>query len=268
MTHVDGLATELLDALDHARSLTPFTDRDPAFSVDAAYRVRAEVTRRRRARGETPIGRKLGFTNTATWVSFGLTAPIWAPVYDTTVTFLKRATATISVARFCEPRLEPEVVLHFQSSPPVGADETELIRHLDWIALGFEVVQSHFPGWRFRTADAIAAFGVHAHLIVGPPVAVTAIADPIWALQGFTITLLLDGVPREYGGGAQVLGSPLLATLEMLDSLAGQPDAEPIAPGEIVTTGTLTAAVPVRPGQVWSATVSGIDLAGLQLEMH
>jgi 2-keto-4-pentenoate hydratase len=268
MADVDAVATELLDALDHARSLTPFTDRDPAFSIDAAYQVRAEVTRRRRTRGETPIGRKLGFTNTATWASSGLTAPIWAPVYDSTVTFLKRATASISVGRLCEPRLEPEVVLHFQSTPPVGADEAELIRHIDWIALGFEVVQSHFPGWRFRTADAIAAFGVHAHLIVGPPLAVSALADPIRALQTFTVTLALDGVPQEQGGGAHVLGSPLLATLEMLDALAGQPDAAPIVPGEIVTTGTLTTAVPVTPGQVWSTRVAGIELAGLQLAIR
>ena len=62
MVAADALATELLDALDHAHLLIPFTDRDPAFSVEAAYRVRAEVTRRRRARGETPIGLKLGFT--------------------------------------------------------------------------------------------------------------------------------------------------------------------------------------------------------------
>jgi 2-oxo-3-hexenedioate decarboxylase len=34
----------------------------------------------------------------------------------------------------------------------------------------------------------------------------------------------------------------------------------PIAAGEIVSTGTLTDALPVRAGQLWKATPHGIDL--------
>jgi hypothetical protein len=36
---------------------------------------------------------------------------------------------------------------------------------------------------------------------------------------------------------------------------------EPLAAGEVVTTGTLTPAFPVAPGQQRTATVDGLDLA-------
>ena len=264
---IDRRTNELLDALDGATLLTPFTDRDPTFTIEDANALRAHVTRRRAARGERPIGRKLGFTNTTIWESYGLTAPIWAPVYDSTVTLLTQPEGTVSIERLCQPRLEPEIVLYFHSSPPLITDETGLLAHIGWIALGFEIVQSHFPAWRFRTADAIAAFGVHGHLIVGPPRPVAALADPVTALRAFTITLAADAVPREQGGGAQVLGSPLVATIQMLGELDGQPDAAPIAAGEIITTGTLTPAVPIAPGQTWSTAVAGIDLENIYLHI-
>jgi len=61
------------------------------------------------------------------------------------------------------------------------------------------------------------------------------------------------------GKGAFVLGSPLLALKYLCDLLARQ-GGEPLSAGEIVTTGTLTAALPVRPGQTWTVGIEGIDL--------
>ena len=46
-------------------------------------------------------------------------------------------------------------------------------RCVEWIAPGFEIVQSHFPDWKFAAADCTAAFGLHGALVVGTPVAVT-----------------------------------------------------------------------------------------------
>jgi 2-oxo-3-hexenedioate decarboxylase len=47
--------------------------------------------------------------------------------------------------------------------------------------------------------------------------------------------------------------------------LAGDPVNHALAAGEIVTTGTLTRAMPVRPGETWSTTLSGIALDGIKL---
>jgi 2-keto-4-pentenoate hydratase len=48
--------------------------------------------------------------------------------------------------------------------------------------------------------------------------------------------------------------------------LASQPQFESLAPGEVITTGTLTAAMPNRPGEVWSSSYQGLPgVSGLTL---
>jgi|SRR5882724_4543578 len=42
--------------------------------------------------------------------------------------------------------------------------------------------------------------------------------------------------------------------------------ARPLAAGEIVTTGVITDAYPVAPGETWSTQLSGVPLAGLTIE--
>jgi 2-oxo-3-hexenedioate decarboxylase len=42
----------------------------------------------REARGEKVLGRKIGFTNRTIWEQYGVYAPIWGYVYDTTVRIL------------------------------------------------------------------------------------------------------------------------------------------------------------------------------------
>jgi 2-keto-4-pentenoate hydratase len=262
----DAIATELLDALDRTTLIAPITARVPGFGVENAYDVSAQIAFRRRALGERPIGRKLGFTNRTIWPQYGVDSPIWAPVYDRTVTFLDTTSGSVAIGHLAQPRLEPEIVLHFRSAPPTTTDEEELLAHVDWIAHGFEIVQCHFPDWTFQTADTIADFGLHGALVVGPRRPVSALADPVAALRTFTIALVRDGVVEARGGGANVLGSPLRAVADLFSVLQNQPRFEPIWPGEFVTTGTLTTPVAVYAGETWSTEVSGIGLDGLHVQ--
>ncbi len=266
--NTESIATKLLDALDQNTLIAPITMHDPGFGAEAAYEVSAEVLRRRRARGETPIGRKIGFTNRTFWSEYGLYTPIWAHVYDSTVTFLEGTSGSLAIGNFAQPRVEPEIVLHFKTPPRVTRDETELLSNVDWIAHGFEIVQSHFPDWKFKAADTIAAFGVHGALLVGPKRPVHEFADPVAKLRTFSIVLARDGVAQGHGGGANVLDSPLLAAAHVISMLKDQPQFEPIGAGEIVTTGTLTAALPIHAGETWSTEFSGIELEGLSIQFR
>jgi 2-oxo-3-hexenedioate decarboxylase len=133
------------------------------------------------------------------------------------------------------------------------------------IAPGFEIVQSHFPDWRFKAPDCTAAFGLHGALVVGTPLAVTeANREEIAAkLPAFEATLSRGGEAVERGVGANVLDSPALALADLARVLAGQPQFPPLAAGEIVTTGTLTDAWPVAPGESWSSDYGALGLEGL-----
>ena len=106
--NTDAIATELLEALDRDALLAPITAREPGFGADAAYAVSAEDLRRRRARGERPIGRKIGFTNRTIRPEYGVSTPIWAPVYDRTVTFLDGTAGSVAIGLLPD-HLAPEV---------------------------------------------------------------------------------------------------------------------------------------------------------------
>ena len=261
----DAAVLELLDAFAQGRSIAPFTSRDPGFDMARAYAVAEGLHRARLARGERPVGRKVGFTNRNIWPEYGVYEPIWGHVYDTTVVRAKGGRAELPLGRLLEPRIEPEIVLHFARTPPVTRDEAEILACVDWIAHGFEIVQSPFPGWKFKVEDTVAAGGLHGALVVGEPVPVSGIADCVRKLREFRIALARDGAVQAEGTGANVLDSPLLAFAHLAEVLARLPQFAAVGAGEVVTTGTLTAALLVKPDETWSTTLSGIELPGLAI---
>ena len=258
-------ADAILAAADSRHLIERLTDRDPSLDEDGAYAIAWDVHARRRERGERPVGRKIGFTNRTIWAEYGVWAPIWSHVYDSTVHHAPDGDAHLAIGHLLQPRIEPEIQLHFSRTPPVTRDEEALLESIDWIAHGFEIVQSVYPDWKFTKEDAIAAFALHGALVVGRPVAVRDIDDCAAKLRSFTISLSRDDGRTVRGGGANVLDSPLLAFAHLAETLATQARFAPVQAGEIVTTGTLTAALPVSPGQRWTTVLDGIDLPGLSI---
>jgi 2-oxo-3-hexenedioate decarboxylase len=49
--------------------------------------------------------------------------------------------------------------------------------------------------------------------------------------------------------------------------VSGERHGEPLDSGEIISTGTLTAAHAIAAGETWRAEVSGIDLPALTLRL-
>ena len=260
-------ADVVLEALSSRRLIRPFTDRDPTLDEDRAYAIADEVHEQRLRRGEKPVGRKIGFTNQAIWSQRGLQSPIWGYVYDSTVQYAEGGTAHVDISPLIQPRIEPEIQLHFTRTPPVTRDEEAILACVDWMAHGFEIVQSPFANWRFNVADAIAACAVHGLLVIGRRVAVTAVEDCAAKLRSFKITLSRDGEQVASGGGREVLGSPVLAFAHLAEALASQSRFSPVQAGEVVTTGTLTDLLPIEPGERWSTTLHGIDLPGMSITL-
>jgi len=262
-----ALALEMKAAQDSAHQIEPFTARLPAFDLSAAYEVANVIHRARLAEGAKPIGRKIGFTNPDMWSKFGVREPIWAYIYDTTVVRLNDTPTMCRLGRFVEPKIEPEIVFGFRTAPRTGAGLAEVLNAIEWVAHGFEIVQSHFPGWKFQAPDTVADWALHGTLLVGPPQPLSRLgADVIGALESFTLTLSCDGRHVETAKGSNVLGSPLSAIAHLLSVLAKQPNHAPLQAGEIVTTGTVTTAQSVRAGETWQTKLQGIALPGLTVE--
>lgn len=262
-----AIARRMKAAQDSVQQLDLLTSQYDGFDVSDAYEVASLVHAMRLAEGARPMGRKIGFTNPDMWSLYGVREPIWGYMYDMTVTRLSPG-AKCPLGRFTEPKIEPEIAFHFHYAPPAGGDLAAILDCIDWVAHGFEIVQSHYPGWNFRVADTVADGSLHGTLLLGEQTPVDSLGDdPVDALQNFALTLFRGNEPCATGKGSNVLGSPLAAIAHLVAVLANQPRQAPLGAGEIVTTGTITTAQPVCPGETWRTELVGIGLSGLSVEL-
>jgi 2-oxo-3-hexenedioate decarboxylase len=262
-----AIAAEVLAALGTGRQMAPITDRYSALGIADAYRIARIICDLRAAWGERPVGRKIGFTNRAVWPSYLAGAPIWGYMYTSTAHDLDVASRA-SLKGLAEPRIEPEIVFGLAEAPTPDMDDDALGRCPAWVAHGFEIVHSIYPGWRFLAADAVIGFGMHDSVWIGPRHPFDARAAE-WAheLSTCEVELSCKGAPTDRGNAANVLDGPLKALRALVAVLAADPHNPPLAAGEIVTTGSLTRAPPIAAGEVWTTTMTGIALEGARLAL-
>jgi 2-keto-4-pentenoate hydratase len=265
-TAMQTLAKSVQHAQDQALPLPLFSDSPAGLSLAEAYAIADHLQDRRVQEGARVVGRKIGFTNPQLWDQYGVRAPIWGAMYAHSVTPAANLAAGFSLRPFVQPKIEPELVLHLHRTPPLGADESTLLSCIDWIAHGFEIVQSHFANWKFTAADAVADGSLHGALLLGEPQFLTTWGSDVQAqLRTCELALFCDGQHVQSGVGSNVLGSPLAALAHLVALLAEQGPQAALQAGEMVTTGTVTAAYDVAPGQTWHTTLHGITLPGLRV---
>lgn len=254
------LGEELVDLHENPRLVPPFSERHPGLTPQAGYAAARALHAHRMAIGWKPAGRKVGFTNRTIWDRYGVHEPMWGMVYDRTLVLAKDDRASVSLKGLVQPRIEPEVCFKLRRAPQ-SAEPEELVSCIEWMAHSVEIVRCHHPDWKVTIADCCADNGLHGRLIVGSPV---SLEDP-GELPRVEARLFKGERLVDRGVGANVLGNPLTALGFLVDVLKKQPGAPPLEPGEIVTTGVLTDAHPVAPGESWHTEFTGLGLRGLTI---
>lgn len=319
----DSPSSPPTDAADQARAILVAMDAGAdapsalaalGGDFDAGLAVQQLVNRQRLARGDRPVGFKIGFTNRTIWPLYGVHAPIWAPVWQQTAhealvtgesdprgaagpaaqgsaavgpagetavgasagqdAPVARFDASDLIGRLNRPRLEPEIVLGLGTVPdgfdptqgPPSADTlARLEAAVEWVAHGFELVQSPWPDWKFGAGQAMASQSLHGALIVGPRRRVVRARGLAAALASLHIALYRDATgpadgsaaghgtvePVARGQGSDVLDGPIQALGHWLQAARQRPAAVEPARGMMVTTGTLTDAQAIGAGQSW-----------------
>jgi 2-keto-4-pentenoate hydratase len=258
------LADELIGLHEKPRLAAPFTDRLPGMSAASGYEAAAALHRHRLAAGWKPVGRKIGFTNRTIWPRYGVYEPIWGTVYDRTLVPCSGNVATVSLEGLVQPRIEPEICFGLKDRPR----PEDPLPAIEWVAHSIEIVQCHHPEWKLRLADSTAGNGLHGRLVVGARVPAGDVPGLAAALPAARVVLRKGQEKVDEGVGANVLDSPLLALAYLAKVLAAQPGAPQLAAGELVSTGTLTDAHPVAPGETWRTEIAGLPIPGLEVRFR
>lgn len=259
-------------------TLHPLLTEEANLNIDDAYDVARSLLNIRIANGETPVGRKIAFSNRRVQARYGKTEPIheplWTTLYDSTVEFAMDNSAVHNLTKALQPRIEAQLVFKLARTPAADASLQELAESLEWMAHGFEIAVSPFRNWEFDAADAIAGFGLHRKLIVGEPRMLSRQGRRTLAEVLGSASLSLSRLVAGSGGicaagfGKELMESPLHALQALHRQLHAQSLFQPLQAGEIIATGSWTEPLPVKRGEVWMSAFGQLNLPGLRVAFN
>ncbi len=267
---VETLARELLAAYEAGNMVPMPVSERTGVDLNLAYAVEAGLKRLREAQGHHAVGRKVGYANKAMWRVLKLDTLVWAHMYDDTVHFSDGNAATLAVSRPRSLKVEPEIVFGLkQSLMGEGLDAAAALASADWLAIGFEIIDCPFPGWKIQPSDFVASFGLHAGLVIGERIRIRPDQIPklVDELPSFKVRVSKNAEFVEEGSGRNCLKSPALCLAELSAAIVRRFPNEPLGAGEIVSSGTLTAGHPTDRGDLWRVEVEGLPLPALTLQM-
>jgi 2-keto-4-pentenoate hydratase len=243
-----ALAQEICDVFSAGGAIAvPPSRREGGLTLEEAYAVEAEL-----AAGRKVVGRKVGYANKALWRVLKLETLVWASMYEDTVVMAGDQAEWRTFGYSL--KIEPEIVMKLRAPVARGADAAAVLEAVEWIALGFEIIDCPYPDWQFTPADFVAAYGLHRRLFIGAPL--TEVKHLANELASFRLKLFRNGELAEEGAGKNSLKSPALCVGE-LGARAG----------EIISTGTLTGGSPINSGEAWRVETDILPVAPLTLRV-
>ncbi|GGV35548.1 2-keto-4-pentenoate hydratase [Actinomadura cremea] len=247
---VEKAAGALLDAYATGTPISPLTTDYPDMSIADAYAVQAVQVRTWTDAGARVKGHKVGLTSAAMQRQLGVNYPDSGVLLDSM--FLPENDA-IERSRFLQPRVEPEVafVLGRPLAGP-GVTAADAVGAVEYVLPALEVIDSRIADWKIKLPDTIADNASSGGVVLGTrPV---RLDDLDLALMG--CLLHRNGNLIDTGAGGAVLGSPINA-LVWLANVLGE-NGESLEAGHVVLPGSITAMVPVEPGDTMTATFAGV----------
>ncbi|MGY1664168.1 2-keto-4-pentenoate hydratase [Geodermatophilus sp. SYSU D00705] len=246
---IDAAAARLQRAVETGTPCAPVRDLLP-MSLPAGYAVQQVLTARAVAAGRAIVGRKIGLTNPKVQAQLGVDTP------DIGVLFDDMAVAdggTVGVGRLLQPRIEAEVAMVLGADLD-GADlGPERVRAaVDRVVAALEIVDSRVADWDISLVDTVADNASSGLFVLGRGEVPLGDLD----LRDVRMTMVEDGREVSTGTGTDCLGDPL-AALTWLATAARDLGA-PLRAGDVVLSGALGPMVPVRPGAVYTAEMTGL----------
>lgn len=247
---IDRHGQALFDALVSGRPLAPIRLQEPGIGMADAYAIQLAMIKRRLARGETIIGKKIGVTSRPIQEQLGVFEPDFGQL---TSGMQRTETQGVDLSALIQPRVEAEIAFVLDRDlvgPRVTA--TDVIRATAYVSPCFEIVDSRIRDWDIRIHDTVSDNASCGVFILG---------DARANLRDFDVTLAgmvieRNGELLSTSAGAAVQGSPVNAVVWLANKLGAV--GLPFRAGEIILSGSQSTLIPVEDGDTLKCSIGGL----------
>ena len=257
---LDGDAVKALEMLVGARAsgqpCPPVRGLLPDGDVDAAYAVQSSWVADQIAAGARVVGRKIGLSNPVVQAQFGVGQPDFGVLLDTMAC---AAQAPVDITRTLQPKIEAEIA--FVLAEDLDGDvigRAEVAAATAYVVAALEIVDSRIAGWDISIVDTVADNASSGLFVLGDRQQGLGHLD----LADCAMTMRKggesgkDGDVVSTGRGSAVLGHPLASVAWLAATVRDL--GRPLRAGEVILSGSLGPMVPVAPGDVFLADISGL----------
>lgn len=232
MENLSSVAQQLFTAYETREPIAPPRETIEGLDLEGAYEIQRLQEEMFLARGEEIVGRKIGLTSKAMQEQLGVDSPDFG-FFTNKMTYADGD--SIDVSRFIAPKVEPELAFRLGADVEPGSSVEDLV--IDAVILAVEIIDSRVRDWDIRLVDTVADNASCGAVILGREIEV-APED----LPAVTASMLIDAQVASEGAGSAVLGHPL-NPIPWLAGIVG------LKKGDIILTGSFSAAAPVVAGQ-------------------
>lgn len=244
------IAAELIRAENARTAIAPFTDADAGLDVETAYAAQWAFVESKLAAGETLVGAKLGLTSKAKQQAMGVSEPLYGMVTSGMITTYGEP---VDRAALIHPRAEPEIAFLLARDVTAPATVTSVLAATEVVFAAIDILDSRYDNFRFTLPDVIADNASAGRIVLGPyPRKPSEVTD----LRLVGCVLRAGGDVVATAAGAAVAGHPAASVAWLANRLAER--GQHLRAGWLVSSGGLTAPVPLELGTVVTAEFDGL----------
>ncbi|MEM3550620.1 MAG: 2-keto-4-pentenoate hydratase [Candidatus Bathyarchaeia archaeon] len=243
---IEEIAKQLLEAEDKRKPIDPITDKNPKITIEDAYKIQLRIVDFKKQRGQIIVGKKIGLTSKGIQNLLGVNEPDYGHILNKMVIYEGEP---LSLSQLIQPKVEAEIafLLKKDLNGP-GVTVADVLDATKGVMPAIEVIDSRIRDWKIKIHDTVADNASGARILLAGRIMPIEEID----LRYIGMVLEKNGEVVATGAGAAVLGNPVQAVAWLANKLY-EFDIT-LKSGEIIMSGSFTAAVPVSSNDVIKAT--------------
>lgn len=242
---IKEIAKLLLTAEIEKKPIPPLTETDPHIGAEDAYQIQLRLIELKKATGRVVAGKKIGLTSLAMQAMLGVKEPDYGHILND---MLVMEGEKIKLSDLIAPRIEGEIafILNEDLAGP-GVTVSQVLRGSAGLVPALEIIDSRIRDWKIKLPDTVADNASSARVVLGGRITSPYNID----LRTVGMVMEKNGEIMATAAGAAVLGHPAQAVAWLANKLAEFGIS--LRKGEIVLSGSFTAALPIASGDFFCA---------------